>query len=94
MKTEKSKTLVKFIKDKETNQIVAIFPKEYWTTWSKETVTCYAHIGQHSAASIEWVKDQPLANPEEYKALLSELKSIGYKELVILKPRKPVLSCQ
>ncbi len=85
------KTLVKFVKDKETNEIVAVFPKEYWTNFSNDTVTCYAYNGQHSACHIDWIKDQPLATFDEYKDLLSELSSIGYTNLRILKSRKQIL---
>jgi hypothetical protein len=86
------KTLVKFVKDNESGEIVAIFPKDYWTTFSNDTVTCYAHNGQHSCAHIDWIKEQLPANEEEYKPLLNELRSIGYTDLRILKNRKHLQS--
>lgn len=38
---------------------------------------CYAHVGQHSECSIEWVlKDTRPATKAEYAALLRELRQI------------------
>jgi len=77
-------TLVKFVKDKDGDckgEITAVFPQLKWNRrqMGNDTVTCYAHLGQHSAAHIEWVKEctEPAA-PAEYAPLKSELESIGY----------------
>ena len=40
--------------------------------------TCYAHIGQHSACSPEYIKECRKATEQEYKDLAEELESIGY----------------
>jgi hypothetical protein len=44
----------------------------------KTVFTCYQHVGQHSACSIEYTKHCPPASPEQYKDLFDELESIGY----------------
>lgn len=47
---------------------------------------CYAHLGQHDVATIEWVEDEELtraSTPEEYAPLLAELRRIGYNPTVI-----------
>jgi hypothetical protein len=51
-------------------------------------VTCYAHVGQHSAADYDHciAKSRP-ATPAEYAALASELEAIGYD--IVIKKRKP-----
>ena len=42
---------------------------------------CYAHIGQHSVCSVEWIrKTKPAKN---YNNLLNELEGIGYNVEVI-----------
>lgn len=42
-------------------------------------ILCYAHIGQHSEASLEYYRLGRLATPQEYTDLKTELESIGYK---------------
>ncbi|MCR9222847.1 MAG: hypothetical protein NXH70_02160 [Hyphomonas sp.] len=48
------------------------------------TMLCYAHIGQHSAAHEGYVVQGRNANPREYRALLSELKRVGYDDLKVV----------
>ena len=49
-------------------------------------LTCYAHTGQHSACSIDWLyQDTTPATQAEYKDLLNELtNSIGYTYLEVV----------
>jgi len=77
------------------HEIVAVFPTEQGTN-DPSTMSCYAHIGQHSSCSIGWYQRTKPAKPEEYASLLSELK--GYYEnahygepvqLVVHKRRPP-----
>ncbi len=63
--------------------IMAVFPKEYWTDKSRDTFTCYAHIGQHSAVHKDYLKECTLATKDEYSDLQKELESIGYKLKII-----------
>jgi hypothetical protein len=51
---------------------------------NKGYVLSYMHIGQHSEASIDFVRDCRLAKPEEYAELKTELESLGY-DLIIKK---------
>ncbi|SIH22760.1 Uncharacterised protein [Mycobacteroides abscessus subsp. abscessus] len=47
---------------------------------------CYAHLGQHSTATIEWVEDEELTRAstrDEYAPLLAELGRIGYDVTVV-----------
>ena len=64
-------------------EITAVFPAMAATVGEPWHMNCYAHIGQHGAASVEWVRKAKPVKPHEYAALLSELKSIGYDDLVI-----------
>ena len=58
---------------------MAVFPNEQWNDLSKDTVTCYAHIGQHSAVHLDYLKECTIAQKEDYLPLKTELESIGYK---------------
>lgn len=46
-------------------------------------IMSYMHIGQHSEASIEFMEVLNLCTPDEFKALLDELESIGYDVTVV-----------
>jgi hypothetical protein len=61
----------------------AIFPTLAGAVGQPDTMTCYAHIGQHGIASRAWVASAPPARPDEYRDLLKELRAIGYDDLVI-----------
>lgn len=50
-------------------------------------MTCYAHIGQHSACSLGWYYTTKPAAETEYADLLQELKSIGYDDLKVYRRR-------
>lgn len=74
--------------DDQYDPILAVFPD------LKENragdVTCYAHIGQHSACSMEYVlNDTNPASPAEYAPLKKELERIGYNLDVIDPDRLP-----
>ena len=43
----------------------------------------YAHIGQHTAVSPEYVKECRLATKEEYERLHNELIQVGYNDLEV-----------
>jgi len=67
------KTKVVFLKE-EDGDILAVFP-EVLNDFSGN-ITCYAHVGQHSGASVEYCKT--LQPAEDYEDLKEELESIGY----------------
>lgn len=77
-------TLVKFRKWKDNKfegDITAVFPQLNYNKnlYGNFIKTGYAHIGQHTAVSTDWVKTETEpATPEEYSALKAELESIGY----------------
>ncbi|HMA20697.1 MAG TPA: hypothetical protein VKO87_07825 [Gemmatimonadaceae bacterium] len=59
-------------------EITAVFPTLPGTS-DPDTMTCYAHIGQHSTCSIGWYREKTRpASPAEYKALQTELEGLGY----------------
>lgn len=70
------KTTVIFRKESNGN-IVAFFPYEIADL--NGNISCYAHIGQHSAASLEYYRGTKPCTPAEYADLLTELQSIGYE---------------
>ena len=73
-------TKVKFYK--EGKSVLAVFPEEIAD--GQYNMLCYAHLGQHSACSKEYIRNKKLAIKEEYKELLSELINQGYDDLTIL----------
>ena len=67
---------VYFVKSKD-GTITAIFPNTIAD--NKGNCMCYAHIGQHSACSEEWIEEQEIALVSEWEELGNELVSIDYK---------------
>ena len=59
-------------------QVTAIFPTEPASRLN-DHMTCYAHVGQHGACSLDWYLDTRPAKPEEFADLKAELERIGYK---------------
>lgn len=80
MKKHKFKTKVVFYKEKD-NTVFAVFPEQMFG--NDNTVTSYAHVGQHSACSKDYYKDLEEASLEEYLDLFEELTSIGYNLKVV-----------
>ncbi len=66
--------------------VLAVFPEEYynWELYNVNMLTCYEHIGQHSACHVDCLKDLRKATKEEYTKLLNELIFIGYEDLEIV----------
>jgi len=79
-------TLVRFVKD-STGEITAVFPQLNYNKrlYGTNKKTCYAHIGQHSVCSKDWLKETVRATIVEYADLFHELVSIGYEPLKICK---------
>ena len=50
-------------------------------------IMCYAHIGQHSEASLDYYREGRPATPKEYASLKRELTGIGYKLQVVKRIR-------
>jgi hypothetical protein len=77
-------TLVKFVKDKEGDfmgDITAVFPQLKYNKalYGNNTYTGYVHIGQHTAVSLDYIKECTTpATEAEYMPLKRELESIGY----------------
>lgn len=81
-------TKVVFRKFKQGGEIIALFPEQI--NHRNLTVCSYMHVGQHSDADYNGViSATTLATESEYAALLSELKSIGYNDLRVIKRGKP-----
>lgn len=59
--------------------VTAVFPA-YPYDETGATVTAYAHVGQHSCASWEWVSETREATRDEAAPLLAELRSIYESE--------------
>lgn len=55
-------------------EVTAVFPTLPADRWPN--MTCYAHIGQHSACSPDWLRTTRPTKPDEYAGLLAELRSI------------------
>lgn len=55
--------------------LVAIFPT-LCEGYAGYHMRCYAHVGQHGSASLDYYRDTVPARPDEYAALLRELRDI------------------
>ena len=78
MKKDTELTKVKFLIDNTYGDVFALFPDQVFAKDPK-IVTCYAHIGQHSACSLSYAKNCFIASPAQYADLYNELINIiGY----------------
>ena len=66
---------------KEGKDVVAFFPGLPGN--DQYDCTCYAHVGQHSAASLQYLGKCRPAHPSEYQDLYRELQSIGYNLRIV-----------
>ena len=73
------------------HEVIALLPD---TEANYGNVLSYMHIGQHGEAGISIINNTDLATPEEYKDLLAELKSIGYKPKIYKRLQYSWLSWQ
>jgi len=73
-----------FKKDRDGGGVFAAFPTLPGDD-NPATMMAYAHVGQHSAAHMNYVSSAKPAKPAEYASLLSELKSIGYNPKIMQK---------
>lgn len=55
-------------------ELCAYFPTERFD--NRGNIACYANVGQHGVASPEFLHKGKRATPEQYGALLTELKNI------------------
>lgn len=79
-------TIVKFLIDEEFGEPFAYFPQLNWNKffYKNSMKVSYAHVGQHSACSVDYAKACKDATRDQYLPLLNELKSIGYKDLKVI----------
>lgn len=57
--------------------VTAVFPAEPANLHNSD-MSCYAHVGQHSACSLGWYATTRPARPDEYADLKTELESAPY----------------
>lgn len=69
-------TPVVFRKERD-GEITAVFPCDPADT-NGNLMSCFAHVGQHSACGFEWYYTTKPALPEEYADLKQELESAPY----------------
>jgi hypothetical protein len=77
---DKEETPVMFRADRAgqfKGHVTAVFPCEPGTN-DAGTMSCFAHVGQHGACSLEWYNSTRPATPEEYADLKKELESAPY----------------
>lgn len=87
MKDQKTKVLF-LIEDqyqtkdgKTVVEVLAVFPE---IEEKPKFVMCYANLGQHSSAHVNYVKDLKPATEEQYKGLKEELENLFEYNLEIL----------
>lgn len=80
-------TLVLFRRDRRAaGEVTAVFPEMPGTN-DPGTMSCYAHVGQHSSCSKEWLQTTRPATPTEYACLKRELESAPYWYDLIVRQR-------
>lgn len=79
MKTKEplTKVLFRVARDKS-REVCALFPS-LAGTYDPCTCQAYAHVGQHSSASVDYMRDTRPAKPAEYRDLAQELRGLGYR---------------
>ena len=78
MKKDTELTKVKFLIDVNGGTVFALFPDQVYARDPK-IVTCYTHIGQHSACSLSYASECKEATVKQYADLYYELTNcIGY----------------
>lgn len=82
MSESKVKIRVRFLIEKEGEDVFAYFPNERFDRAGINR-SCYAHIGQHSACAPEYAEACKEAGPEQFEDLKQELESIGYELEII-----------
>jgi len=70
--------------DWDLSDIVAVFPTEPGDS-DIRSMTCYSSIGQHGSCDSHYVgKRTKKATPEQVKAMLDELRRVGYTNLRVI----------
>lgn len=76
-----------FRKEKDTNEVVAVFPTLYYydkVRWTE--VWCYTHSAQHSEINYYYYQmETKPAMESEYTSLMKELEGLGYTNLKVYK---------
>lgn len=78
-KPDTDETPVLFRADREGGQtfITAVFPTIQADN-AGHLMSCYAHVGQHSACTLDWYNTTRAAKPAEYADLKLELEGAPY----------------
>jgi hypothetical protein len=75
---------VVFLRDSGSLDVFAVFPGIAATVGRVDHITCYAHVGQHSAADIAYCIDcDEVTDPAEYADLFDELGKRDYDLYVV-----------
>jgi len=79
-------TKVKFLYEKTGNDVFAYFPEmvHNYNGYRPDNMTCYSHIGQHSACHPDYANECKEAPINEFTDLLRELIWQGYNDLQIM----------
>ena len=78
MKKDTELTKVKFLIDNTYGDVFALFPDQVFAKDPK-IVTCYEHIGQHSACTLFYASECKEATVKQYADLYNELTNcVGY----------------
>jgi hypothetical protein len=81
-------TDVVFLRDRDGGDVFAVFPGIAATVGQPDHMGCYHHIGQHSAAALQYcIGCAEVTDPAAYADLKGELEHIGYRLRVVGKDR-------
>lgn len=75
-------------KDWRLSEIVAIFPSEPGT-YAVNTMTCYSPVGGHGSCASNYASRTKPATREQVRAMLAELRRIGYKRVRVISRATP-----
>ena len=83
-------TKVKFLYEKMGGGVFAHFPEmvHNFNGYRPDNMTCYSHVGQHSACHPDYANECKEAPINEYLDLLRELIGQGYNDLQIMNEHK------
>ncbi len=83
-------TKVKFLYEKMIKDVFAYLPEmvHSFNGYRPDNMTCYSHVGQHSACHPDYANECREAPINEYWPLLQELIGQGYNDLQIMNSHK------
>lgn len=84
--TETTPVLFRMAKDGDGEYLTAVFPADAGTN-DVNTMSCFAHVGQHGSCSVDWYRGTWPALPAQYHELARELEAAPYRYRLKIRQR-------